>query len=194
MRKILLCLTVTAFAGCGYKFQGSGTILPPDVRKIAVPLVENNSAESGLSNLFTDAFRDEFERFGVITVVDNENEADAVFTATIEDVDREVRTVTSNTSSGLQFDVLINLSAELRRTDGALLWKNPSLTISQGYGSTVGSVVTSSPFFASQSLSASDLGGLSSSEVTRGQEEGAFETLATAAARKIYDDAIAADF
>jgi len=194
MKRFLVCSLLILASACGYKFQGGGTILPPDVRKIAIPVFENDSAEAGLSNLFTDAFRDEFERYGVITIVDEENEADAILNGKIKKVKREVRTVTSGTTSGLQFDAIIELSAELKKANGAVLWKNDSLTISQGYGSTVGSVVTSSPFFASQNLAASDLTGLSSGEVARGQESGAFESLATSAARTVYDGAVAADF
>ena len=32
-------------SGCGYRLQGSGSVLPPDVQKIAVAQVENNTTE-----------------------------------------------------------------------------------------------------------------------------------------------------
>ena len=180
--------------GCGYKLQGGGSILPPDVKKIYVPMVDNFSTEAGFSNVVTEALRDRFERYGVLTVVEDAGSADAVLKAKILKVHRGTRSVTSRTDTALELDTSVTLAGELRRAGGQVLWSNPRIVVSKAYGTTSGSVVTSSADFASGSIGASDLTGLSSREVQRGQEQEALEKLADQAARIIYDQAVSPDF
>ena len=78
----ILCL----FGGCGYTFHGGGSVLPPDVTKVMIPMVENNSTEPGLGAIVTEALRDQFERFGALSVVDSYGEADAVLDAKILEI------------------------------------------------------------------------------------------------------------
>lgn len=187
-------ILIGLLAGCGYKLQGGGSILPPDVKKVYVPRVENLSTEAGFANVVTEALRDRFERFGVLTVVEDAALADAVLKVRVLKVQRGTSSVTSQTDVSLQQDTSVTLAGELRRVSGPLLWQNPNLVVSKAVGTTSGSVVTSSAEFASGSIGASDLAGLSSREVARGQEQEALENLANQAARIIYDQAVAPDF
>jgi outer membrane lipopolysaccharide assembly protein LptE/RlpB len=188
---ILACIVLTS---CGYTFQGSGSVLPPDVKKIQIPIVENNSPDSLLTQLVTEALRDQFERYGVVTVVEDVTEADAVLKAKILKVSRKARTVTSNTDTVQQYDTSMDMSAELRKANGQVLWANPSFSISKAVGTSKDLVVSSSADFASGNLSSSDLASQDSREVARGQEQDALDNISRLAARKIYDDAVAPDF
>ena len=188
---VLICLLC---ASCGYTFQGSGSILPPDVQKINIPLAENLTSQPGVSLQFTEALRDRFERFGVVTIVDKMSEADAVLNAKVLDINQEARTVTASTEQALQYETVMTIAAELRRVSGPVLWRNPEMIVSKDFGSTSDVVVTSSSDFASSSLSAGDLGALDNREVSRGQEKQALEDLAEQAAQNIYNEAVAPDF
>lgn len=190
----LVLLVPILTSGCGYTFQGSGSVLPADVRRIYIPPAQNNTAEPGLSNIITEALRDRFERYGVVYVVDNQIEADAILEARIEQLDRETRTSTSTTDTDFQLDSVLTLGAELRRKSGPLLWANPALRVSRGFGAAGSAVVTSSADFSSGTLSSGSLGSLSTREVSRGQEREVLEQLAEEAARQIYDEAVAPDF
>lgn len=193
--RLIALITISALlAGCGYQFQGSGSILPPDVKRISIPLAENNSTESGFTRTFTESLRDRFDRFGVVTVVEEGEPADAVLKTRLLKVSRGSQSVTSNTDTTLQQSSTLTLWGELRRTSGGLLWRNPNLEVSRAFGTTSDSVVTSSADFASGSLSASDLGQLGSREIQRGQEQEALNDLADQAAKIIYDQAVAPDF
>jgi hypothetical protein len=75
-----------------------------------------------------------------------------------------------------------------------VLWRDNSISVSRAFGTTSGVVVTTSPEFASGNLGASDLGALSSREVSRSQEQDALRALAEEAAVQIYDSAVAPDF
>ena len=146
--RILIVFLLLLINGCGYTFQGSGSVLPPDVTRITIPMVENNSTEPGIAEIVTEALRDRFERFGVITVVDNIQEADAVLKARIENVRRGTRTTTSSTDTDLQLDTTLVMSAELKRVSGPLLWRAANLSASRAFGTSSDVVVTSSANFA----------------------------------------------
>lgn len=196
-RLSVACLLLLFLSGCGYTFQGSGSVLPPDVKKIYIPLVENNSTQSGLTTVFTESLRERFERYGVVTVVDDISEADAVLKTRILKVQRQTGAVNGASDSAIQLDGKMQLAAELRRTSGAVLWKNPGFEVSQTYGSVNETVVTSSSDFAASGLDQANfatLGQNGSREVQRGQERNVLQQLADEAASKIYEAAVAPDF
>ena len=194
LSRITAGICLLALSGCGYTFQGSGSDLPPDIKRIAIPFAENDSTEPGLSTVVTEALRDQFDKYGVITVVDEDDNPDAILAVKVLGVQRQTGTVTSATQSALQMDTVLTMSAELKRPNNQLLWHNPKLKISKSVSADKGSVVTSSADFASGSLSASDLQKLGDREVFRGQEQVALEDLAEHAATHIYDVAVTPDF
>lgn len=185
---------IILLSGCGYTLQGGGSDLPPDIKKIAIPLAENDSVEPGLAQTVTEALRDQFERYGVLTVVDESGSPDAILKARILSVTRQSGTVTARTESDLRLDTILTLSAEIRRPDGQMLWQNPRMKIRKAVGAEKGSVVTSSAEFAGGTVGAKDLSALGDREVFRGQEENALEALADNAAQQIYEDAVTPDF
>lgn len=190
----ILSVCCCAMTGCGYSLQGSGSILPPDVKRIYVPTVENLTTESGLSNVVTEALRDRFDRFGVVIVVEDVSEADAVLKAKVLKVEKDSRTVTSVTDTVQSYDTTMTIAAELRRVTGPVLWRNTRMQVSKAIGATSGDVVSSSADFVSNTLGASQLGALDSREVTRGQEREALLQLAEEVAKKVYDESVAPDF
>lgn len=191
---IILFICTISSSGCGYTLRGSGSILPPDVRRIYVAPVVNNSTESNLGQLMTEALQDSFEQYGAVAVVDNEATADAVLRARVQRVSRGTASSTSRTDQALQQDLTMVVDGELRRTTGGLLWKNPRLSVSKPIGVSANVVVTSSSDFAGSALSGSDLSQLGTRELSRGQEQEAFEQLVIDVANKVYDEAVAPDF
>lgn len=192
---IMLPLFLAVMAsGCGYTFTGAGSILPPDVKRVYIPLTENNSTELGLSDVVTEALREQFDSYGVVTVVDSQNQADAVLRTTVLSVKRTTRSTTSSTDAALQLDTKLTISAELVRVTGPVLWRDGEISVSKSFGGDRNVVITSSADFASGSIGAEDIATLDPREVARGQEQEVLATLAEDAARKIYDDAVAPDF
>jgi len=187
-------VALLSLTGCGYTFQGSGSILPPDVRKIQIPMVENRSTESGLSTLITEALRNRFERFGVVTVVEKPSEADAILNIKVLKLEKENSTATSRTDTSLQEVTTLTLAGELRKTDGTLLWRDPGVSSSKIFASAGNAVVTSSAQFAQGGIGAADLGSLDTRELSRGQQTEALAELSDDLASKIYDEAVAPDF
>ena len=159
-----------------------------------MPIVENQSTEPGLAIVFTEALRDEFERFGVLQIVESIKDADAVLNATILRVKQETQTVTASEETALQLSTVMTISSELRRVSGPMLWSNDRLQVSKTFGTSSDVVVTSSADFAGSNLGASDLAALDTREISRGQEREALTDLSEQAAKKIYNEAVAPDF
>ncbi|MCB0330124.1 MAG: hypothetical protein KDD70_10680 [Bdellovibrionales bacterium] len=191
---LLMALLPFFLVGCGYGFRGSESALPPDVERVFIPVVTNESTEAGIDLLVTEALRDEFDRYGTLTVVDKRSDADAVLTATIKSITRERGATTSNTDTALQLFTVMTLEAELRKRSGALLWKNDRMRVSKVFGAQGGVVVTSSADFAAGNIGSSDVSNLSDREVSRGQELQALEDLSEQVAEQIYSGAVLPEF
>jgi outer membrane lipopolysaccharide assembly protein LptE/RlpB len=188
---LLLSVTLTA---CGYTFRGSGSVLPPDVKSIFIPLAENNSTKIGLAEIVTESMREEFDSYGAVSVVDRQSDADAVLKVTIANVKETTSTVNAASNTAVQMDTTMFLAAELRRVTGPVLWRDNAIQVTKAYGTNASVVVESSPDFASGSISSSDLSSLSTREISRGQEASALNTLANDAARIVYAKSVAPDF
>jgi outer membrane lipopolysaccharide assembly protein LptE/RlpB len=191
--RVCLFSVLTGLSACGYVLQGGGTVLPPDVKNIYIPKVENESTELGLADLVTDALRDQFDSYGAVTVVDKQSQADAVLRVRIVSLIQSVDTV-SSTNTTNQMDSTMVLAGELRRVTGKVLWSDSQIRVSKNFATNSSTVVTSSPDFASGSISTSDLSGLNQRELARGQQRQALLTMTDDAARIMYDKAVAPDF
>jgi outer membrane lipopolysaccharide assembly protein LptE/RlpB len=188
---ILLTLILTS---CGYTFQGSQTILPKDIKTVYIPVVKNRSIEPSLTGILTDSIKDRVGRFGVLQIVESENEADATLDVQILKVKRIMKTNNTRSDVSIEQDLKLLLSGELRRKNGAVLWRNPNLDVSKTFATSRQSVLTSSSDFANSTLGASDISNFSEREVARGQAQDSLINLCDNAAKAIYLEAIAPDF
>lgn len=193
-RLLFLPFVAILLSSCGYTFRGSGSVLPADVKNIYIPRVENGSTELGLADVVTEALREEFDSYGTVSVVEKQGAADAVLKVVINEVKNTTSTVDPTTNTALQMDTTMIIGGELRRTTGQVLWRENNMKVSKGYAANQNVVVTTSPDFASGSISSSDLASLSSRDISRGQEAQALNNLASEAARMVYDKSVAPDF
>lgn len=191
---LLMLLMALALAGCGYTFRNSGSVLPNTVKKIYIPFAENRSTEGQLTRLLTESLRDEFERYGVVTVVEEPSEADATLRITIMELKRRSLTVAGRSSTDNQRTTSLLIRGELKDRDGKVLWQEPSLNVGKGFGTSRAAVVTSGAGFVGGTLGAGDLAGLGERELQRGQEQAALSDLADEAAAQIYEEAVAEPF
>ncbi len=83
--RYLITITAIFFAvvSCGYySFKGA---LPPDIKTIAIPLLDDNTSESGVRENMTNILLEAFISDNTLTIVDEDN-ADLVLTGTINSV------------------------------------------------------------------------------------------------------------
>jgi outer membrane lipopolysaccharide assembly protein LptE/RlpB len=190
----LVIVAFSLLSSCRYRLQGSGTVLPNDIKSISIKPAENATTFTGLGPRFSEKIRSRFERYGVIKIVDADEPADAELVSKIVSIDTRNRDVQSDSNIQVEQELLITVSAELRRKNGQILYKNSSITANQSYGTVSTNVVTSSSSFSTGAVGAGTLSTLTDREVARGQAAETVESLMEEAARKIYLSAIASDF
>lgn len=191
----LICGLLPFFLfGCGYGFQGSGSVLPNDIKTLAIRRSANLTTAPGIGLQFTEKLVSRFSRYGVVEVVQGTRDADAELVTTIKEVQFRVRDTTGETDIALEYDMELVISAELRRRNGQILYKNDAIKSVETFGGQSDVVVTSSSSFAQGGISADTLNSLSAREVTRGQGRVVLDELMDESARKLYLDSVAASF
>lgn len=185
---------VLFISSCGYQFQGGGSVLPPEIKTVAIPLVKNQTSSPGVELVLTEALRARFDRFAALRVVEDEDQADSILKAKVINIDSQVRDTTGQTDIALGLDIVMTVSAELLKSDGTLLWRNNNIVVIEPIESVSDTVVTSGSQFAQYGIDRNTLGGLNALEVSRGQSEQAYENMSNEVARQIYNSAVAANF
>lgn len=189
-----LLLTSAIMTGCGYGFQGSGSVLPVDVRKIYIADVINKSSDPYIANTLTEALKEQFEEYGVVQVVSSSEEADASLRVKVQQLRSQSKSSVAAGDVAQELNITVTLSGDLQQKNGTLLWKNPAMSYTKSFGNTTGSVVTSSAQFATSGLGSGDLGLLNQRELSRSQERLALQQVAEDVAKTIYDQAVSPDF
>jgi hypothetical protein len=83
MKNIIFISNLMFLVSCG--FYSMGGAIPPHIKSIAIPLMDNQTAEFGLSEDITDGILDEFNEAGILRVAD-ENSAHSILRGTIKKV------------------------------------------------------------------------------------------------------------
>lgn len=127
-RNCSLCIAILTAAvlaaSCGYRFSGQGEF-PYGVKKIAVEVFKNRSAEVGLENTVASSLIYELTRSGQVTVTEVEK-ADAVIRGTIQQVaDRSVSR--SELLIAEERRVFLRVDLQLSRIGGKTLWSAEGL-------------------------------------------------------------------
>jgi len=77
---LIICLVLVE---CGYSLRGTGSSLPPHIKKIVIPMFNNLTARFDLDVKLTEKIRDEFVARGRVELTGDEDSADAVLTGEI---------------------------------------------------------------------------------------------------------------
>jgi outer membrane lipopolysaccharide assembly protein LptE/RlpB len=121
---------VMLLTGCGYQLAGSGE-LPGEVATIAIPMLANRTAESGLEAVMTNALIDELSRRRQNLVV-SEERADAVLRGTISGLGTETLS-RSATLTAVERRLVITAELTLTDRNGNVLWQDRQLRAEQAY-------------------------------------------------------------
>lgn len=119
----LALVSLAAGWGCGYKFQGRGTPLDPEIQSVAIPLFGNRTPQTGIESEVTRALVDKFTSARRLSVRSRDT-ADSILLGTVRTffiLPVAVTTgqqVTTGYRATLTLDVIFQ-----RRGDGKVLWK-----------------------------------------------------------------------
>jgi outer membrane lipopolysaccharide assembly protein LptE/RlpB len=112
--------------GCGYHFSGEGAGPRPGLKRIAIPVFENETAEPDLGSLFAGALRRQFMQRGGMVVVPSE-QAEAVFKGRVIGLHASA---VSHREVEQTIETRLYATLEIRCVDaknGAVLWQDPKL-------------------------------------------------------------------
>ena len=109
-------------AGCGYHFAGTGGEAPGEIKSIAIDVLQNNTAEIGLENVFTNAIINQFVQWKKLPIKPRK-EADAVLVGSITGINiQEVSHVDSDKTLTSRVTITLELALKRVETD-EILWK-----------------------------------------------------------------------
>ncbi|HUT04042.1 MAG TPA: LptE family protein [bacterium] len=106
----VLLVLVSLLVGCGYNLVGKGGALPKHVKRISIPVFKNETLETGLEALVTDAVVESFMKRGGLEIT--ESSADARLKGTVTSY--KLKQLSYN-SEGVanEYRVLIDVKVEL---------------------------------------------------------------------------------
>lgn len=154
MKRVPLLFWVLALASCGYALAGRGNALPDHIRRIGVPMFENQSDTPDLDRVITEAVRQELQGRGRYTIVPATTGVDAVLTGTLRPVSV---TVASLTAARQASHYLITIQAAVEFKDvknDKVIWSNPGARVSDEYEVTGGGVINDPAAIFSQDQTA----------------------------------------
>lgn len=124
---------VLATAGCGYALVGQASNIPADVERVYVAPLENRTPRSQADQVVTRAIADELITRQRFTVVDSQDEADAVLSGAVNGFGV---TPVSFDDQGRATEYEISITAEMlfQRVPGEeVLWSNEQYVFRQNY-------------------------------------------------------------
>jgi hypothetical protein len=138
-----LCLSLAVvLAACGYGVGGRATRLPPGIKVIAIPTLENRSNRYRIEQLLTEAVIHEFLARTKYRIVSTDAGADAVLHGQITSIesvpmvfDTSASPVT-NTSSARATTMLVTVTMSVRleqRGTGEVLYRNDNFLFREPY-------------------------------------------------------------
>ena len=138
--RILIVLLILFFTflveSCGfYSLSGS---LPPHIKTISIPMVENETAEFGIAENISDGIQERFNDEGILRVINNN--ADSILRGTVKKVTDGPYTYNKSESvSEYRYKIDVNIEWYDNRNDKTLLKGNYSGWGAYGLSGDIGS-------------------------------------------------------
>lgn len=126
-RLALIAALLIIIPNCGYHFSGEGLGPRPELRKIAIPVFQNNTSEAGLEGRFTAALRNEFilrSQFQLVPV----EQAEVIFHGRITNISAS-RVAQREVQATIESRLFITVSIRcVEVKTGQVIWQDPQFT------------------------------------------------------------------
>ncbi|MFH1146390.1 MAG: LptE family protein [Pseudomonadota bacterium] len=127
----LILLVVLVLTGCGYHFAGQGSPFASELKTIAIPIFENQTAETGFESLITTQLVSQFSSRGRLRVASMEK-ADLILEGRIAAINARDVAFTGS-YLGIERRVAVTLAARVVARDGRRLWEGQNIVKEEGY-------------------------------------------------------------
>ena len=127
----LACLLA---CGCGYHTVGHASVLPEDIRTVAIPSFTNQTSTFRIEQLLTAAVvREWTTRTNYHVVNEQSNSADATLRGTVLSSYASPATYDSQTGRAASVLVVVSMKVSLTDRQGKVLFENPSYVFREQY-------------------------------------------------------------
>lgn len=179
-------MSLTLLTGaCGYRFTGSHTGLPADVRTVFVETFVNRTREVGLEDRLAAALRRELAGRESPRLVERFEDADAVLSGVLRHYGVGGASV-NRFDQALEWEARMDVEATLRRRQSKeVLWPRRVMRLREVYVAARGAVVPTSSGFSRGTLDVGDVGRLTDARLAEDSRRGARKRLLERFARSI---------
>lgn len=129
----VLLMVVLVAVGCGYHPAGKASLIPTDVKTIAVPSFVNQTQTYHIESTLTQAVVREFNTRTTYRIVSDPDGADAVLRGTVLSTQLAPVTYDSNTGRASSALVTVNMKVTLTAKDGKVLYQNSNYVYREQY-------------------------------------------------------------
>jgi len=133
MPVLLAAVGVLSLAACGYHVGPQGSLLPKDIRTIAIPQFGNNTVQYKLASYMSEAVTREFITRTRYTVVADPKQADATLYGSIVTYSSGATVSDPTTGRGSGAQVTVQMQVKLIAKDGKVLYTRPNFTFQDRY-------------------------------------------------------------
>jgi hypothetical protein len=132
MKKFAFLAACLWTAACGYRLVGTGGSLPPEIKRIQVPLFENRTTRFQLDLKLTQAVIDEIVARGKVGITTDASKADAVLIGRILTFTATPIAFSNKTAD--RYDILVVTEITLKETKtDRVIFSNPSYIFHTDY-------------------------------------------------------------
>ena len=140
MAAVCLCLLLSC---CSYRLRGTGSSLPPHIKKLYVPMFTNQTTRFQLDLKLTESVRDELVARGKVELTPIQADADAVLVGDIVNYTVNPISFTQEATAD-RYKIIIVAKIVLRDlVNRSIIFSNPSFTYMEEYEVTPGTVFES---------------------------------------------------
>ena len=130
---VTLFTALVLSVGCGYHTAGKASLIPTDVKTLAIPAFINQTQTYRIDTTLTQAVVREFNTRTKYRVTSDPDGADAVLRGTVVSTQLAPMTYDSNTGRASSALVTVNLKVTLTAKDGRVLYENPNFVFREQY-------------------------------------------------------------
>ncbi len=133
---ILLALAVLSLSlvSCGYRLRGTGSNLPPNIKRVDIPMFKNMTTRFELDVKLTQSVIDELVARGKVQITSESGDADAVLIG--ENVSFTVNPIAfSNQAVADRYNIIIVTKIVLQNlSNQKVIFSNPHFVYTEEYG------------------------------------------------------------
>jgi outer membrane lipopolysaccharide assembly protein LptE/RlpB len=130
---LLVAVAALLSAACGYHVGPQGTLLPKDVRTVAIPQFGNNTVQYKLASYMSEAVTREFITRTRYKVVSDPKEADATLYGSIVTISSGATVSDPTTGRGSGAQVTVQMQIRLVAKDGKVIYTRPNFSFQDRY-------------------------------------------------------------